>query len=102
MLAADAELQVLARLAAALGADLHQLADAIAVDRDEGVLLEDALLLILAEEAAGVIARQAEAGLRQIVGAEAEELRRLGDLAGAQNGARQLDHRADEIGHLDA
>ena len=45
---------------------------------------------------------KAEGGLRQVVGAEAEELGVLGDLAGAQRGARQLDHGADEVGRLDA
>ena len=35
--------------------------------------------------------------LRQIVRAEREELGRVGDLVGGQSGARQFDHRADEI-----
>ena len=48
-----------------------------------------------AEEARGVVARDAEGRLRQIVGAEREELGRLGDFAGQQRGARQFDHRAD-------
>ena len=80
----------------------HQLADAVGVERDERVVLEDAEPLIDAEKARRIVARQAEDGLGQIVGAEAEELGGLGDLAGAQRRARQLDHRADQIGHLDA
>ena len=87
---------------AALDRDLHQLADAVAIDADEGIVIEQALLQVIAEEAAGIVARQAEAGLRQIVGAEAEELGRLGDLAGAERSARQLDHRAGEIVELHA
>src|ERR1700687_2112844 len=43
MLAADPDLDVRAGLAAAGDADLHQLADAVAIDRDEGVDLEDSL-----------------------------------------------------------
>src|SRR5258708_5853159 len=43
VLAADAELEVLARVAAALGRDLHQFAHALAVDRDERVDRQDAL-----------------------------------------------------------
>ena len=81
VLAADAELEVGPCLAAALAADPHELAHALAVDADEGILLQDALLLIGTEEGAGVVAREAEAGLREIVGPEAEELRGLRDLA---------------------
>src|SRR5262245_45617164 len=42
MLAADADLQVRPRLAAALHADLHELANTIAIERDEGIDLQDA------------------------------------------------------------
>ena len=42
--------------------------------------------------------RDAERRLGEVVGAEGEELGRLGDLAGAQGSARQLDHRADLVG----
>ena len=38
--------------------------------------------------------------LRQVVRAEAEELRRLGHLVGRQRRARQLDHRADQVVEL--
>src|SRR5258708_6136826 len=50
VLAADAELQVLARAAAALGADAHELAHALAVDGDEGVVRENALPLVPAQQ----------------------------------------------------
>ncbi len=65
-------------------------------------MLEDAEPLIGTDKARRIVARQAEDGLRQIIGAKAEEFGALGDLAGAQCRPRQLDHRADEIGHLDA
>src|SRR5579862_412552 len=97
MLAADAELNAGPRLAAALAADADQLAHAFLVDGDERVALDDSLPLIGAEKSAGIVARQAEGGLGQVVGAEAEELGRLGDLVGDQRRPRQLDHRADEI-----
>src|SRR5579871_2883499 len=100
MLAANAKLQLLARAPAALRRDLHELADALAIDRNERVVIDEALLQISVEEAAGIVARETEAGLRQIVGAEAEELGALGDLGGAQSRARQLDHRADEVINL--
>ena len=49
-----------------------------------------------------VVAGEAPAHLGQVVGAEGEELRRLGDLAGGQRRPRHLDHRADQRVHLDA
>src|SRR3546814_9125791 len=49
-----------------------------------------------------LVARQAEAGLGQVVGAEGEELGALGDLGGPQAGTRQLDHGADDVVDLDA
>ena len=36
-------------------------------------------------------------GLRQIVGAEAEEFGHFGDLIGGQRAARNLDHGADQV-----
>ena len=100
VLAADPDLEVGTGLAAARHADLHQFADAVAVDRDEGIDREDALGDIGAEEAGGIVAADAVGGLGQVVGAEREELRGLRDVAGHQAGARQLDHGADLIGEL--
>ena len=40
-------------------------------------MLDDALVGVFAEEAAGVVAGEAEGGLGQIVGAEGEELGRV-------------------------
>src|SRR5260221_14229793 len=58
MLAADAELEVLARPPAALAGDAHELADALDIERDEGIVREDALFLIGRDEARRVVARQ--------------------------------------------
>jgi hypothetical protein len=98
--AADAELDAGARLAALGDGDLHELADAGLVNGGERIFLHDLRLLIGAEEAAGIVAAHAEAGLREVVRAEAEELRRLRDLVGRQRAARNFDHRADAVGDL--
>ena len=50
VLAADADLEMLADLAAALDADLDQRADAVAVDRHERIARQDAARDIDAEE----------------------------------------------------
>src|SRR5579859_108281 len=50
VLAADAQLHPRPRRPTALGAKAHQRPDAVRVDRDEGVLLEDALVDIGVEE----------------------------------------------------
>src|SRR5271154_5548739 len=98
--AADAELDVGSRLAALRDGDFHELADAGLVNRGERIFLHDLHFLIRAEEAAGIVAAHAERGLRQIVRAEAEELRRLRDLIGGQRAARNFDHRADAVSDL--
>ncbi len=49
------------------------------------------------EELARVVAADAEGRLGQVVRPEGEELGLRGDLAGGQRGARQLDHRADDV-----
>jgi hypothetical protein len=73
MLAADAELDVRAGLAATLGGKLDQLADAFDIEADERIARVDALVDIRVEEARGVVAAHAQRGLRQVVGAEREE-----------------------------
>src|SRR5262250_276295 len=93
VLAADADLEVAARRATPLGANGDQLADALAVDGDERIDLEDASLGVVGKDRRGIIARQPETGLRQVVGAEGEELRSrlaLGDFGCPQGRPRQL------------
>ena len=53
---------------------LQQFADAIDIERNEGVGLQEALGGVFAEEAGAVVAADAEGGLGQVVGAEGEEL----------------------------
>src|SRR5216684_831625 len=59
MLAADPDLEAGTGLAPARDADLHQLADAVAIDRDERVDLQDSLGDVGAEEARRVVAADA-------------------------------------------
>src|SRR5579871_7037318 len=98
MLAADAEFEFCARLASTLRRDLDQFADTVSVERDEGIARDHTLRQILVQEHAGIVARQTERGLREIIRAERKELRSLSNLAGAQRRARQLDHGPDHVG----
>ncbi len=66
-----------------------------------GFLVTISSSCVLRQERTRVVARHAEAGLREVVGPEAEELRRLRDLVGRQRAARDLDHRADHVVQLD-
>src|SRR3954454_16387093 len=59
VLAADADLEVLAHLAAPLDADPHQRADDVAVDRDERISRQDAARRVDAEERRRVVAADA-------------------------------------------
>ena len=102
MLAADADLQVRPRAASLLHAHLDELADADRVDRRERIALQDLAVLVRAEELADVVAREPEGELRQVIGAEREELRLAGDLIGRHRAARHFDHRADEVLDPDA
>jgi hypothetical protein len=102
VLAADADLQVAPTLAPLPGSHLHQLADAIAVEDLERVVIEDTGLDIEWQERCRVVARDAVRGLREVVRAEREELRLAGDVRGHQRGARQLDHGAHQEWHVHA
>src|SRR5690606_3467232 len=74
MLAADADLEVWAHPTSAGGPDLDQFADTGLVDRHERIDLDYAGLHIVRQYRGGVVPREAEARLRQIVGAERKEL----------------------------
>ena len=99
VLAADAELEGLflleGDLAAHLAGEAHERTDAGRVDRLERILLEHPLLDVRGEERSDVVAAEAESHLREVVGAEAEEVGDLGDLVGGDGRARDLDHGAD-------
>src|ERR1043165_9925837 len=90
--AADAELNVGPGALAFLDGDLHKLADAGLVNGSERILLTDLLLLVGPEEGAGIGTTHAEAGLGQVVGAEAEEFGGVRDFVSGQRAAGNLDH----------
>ncbi len=78
------------------GADLDQFADSGLVDGLERVALQQPLFEVGRHHPAlDVVAAEAERHLREVVGAEAEEVRLLGDLVGPERGSWRLDHRAD-------
>ena len=86
VLAADTELELGLDAAAALDRDLHQLADTLGVEHLERVALEDAVLEVEGEELAlGVVAREPDRRLREVVRAERAEVR---DLARSRRRAR--------------
>jgi hypothetical protein len=96
VLAADAELERSLVAAALLDAHLDQLAHARLVEALERV--DDGRISwarYSGRNAPDVVAAVAERQLRQVVGAEAEEVGDLGDLVGGDRRPRDLDHRAD-------
>src|SRR5439155_1394434 len=100
VLAADAELDAFLAASDPLDGAPLQVADPAPVERLERVPLEHAVLEVAGQELAlSVVAREAERRLREVVRAEGEEVRVLGDLVGADAGARELDHRPDEVLH---
>src|SRR5947209_20114229 len=94
--AADTQFQVGIGLTAVLCRHTHELADAVAVDgleRIDGKYLDSPLdawlrqpIDVLEQEfALGIVAAEAKGRLRQVVGAEAEELGDGGNLSGGQS-----------------
>ena len=71
VLSADPQLEVRLRTSPAFDRDSHEIADSLLIEHLERVPLEDALLEIEREELAfGVVTREAERGLCQVVRAE--------------------------------
>ena len=83
MFAADAELDVGPRFAAASTRGLDQFAHPFLIEASEWILSKQALADIAVYEASGVISADTERGLGQVIGAEADEVSNLGDIAGA-------------------
>src|SRR5712692_5350128 len=83
---------VLARRPARFHGHLDQLADTFLVENRERIVLENLRVLVILLELSIVVARETHGGLREVVGAEAEELGLLGDQVGGERGARDLDH----------
>ena len=99
--AADAEFDVFFRFAAFFDGDLHEFADAGLVEAGEWVFLEDFVFGVGAEEGSHVVAADAESGLGEVVGAEAEELRGLRDFVSGDGATRHFDHGSDEVVEFD-
>ena len=78
--AADAQLDIGSGRLAAFDGYLHQLAYADLVQTGEGIGFKYLLLVVVAEELARVVTAEAERHLGEVVGAEGEEFRFLGDL----------------------
>src|SRR5581483_3665594 len=98
VLAADPDLEVRIRGAATVDRGTDQLADARDVERCERIRAKDPVLQVVRQETTlRIVAREPERGLRQVVRAEREEVGVLRELAGAQGGAWQLDHRAAAV-----
>ena len=88
VLAADAALQAAARLAAFGYGHFNELANSSRIERLEGIAGEQFLLEIVGQKRVHVVAAEAERHLREVVGAEAEEVGRLADLVRGQRGTR--------------
>src|ERR1019366_339491 len=95
--ATDSDLDGRTRLAAFFDGHLEQLPNAFAIEHRERVLLQNALRKIGRQELVNVVTRETEGGLREIVGAEAEELGFFGDLIGNQRCSWQLDHGSHQV-----
>ena len=102
VLTADTAVEFGTGRAAELDRHLHQLADAHRVETGEGIGFVDLVRIVCGQELAGVVAREAERHLGEVVRTEAEELRFLGDVVCSKGCARDLDHGADLILELDA
>src|ERR1700722_7889995 len=98
--AANSNLEATTLLPSPFDSDLNQFSHSFTIDHRERILFENALLEIGWQYLVHVVAREAEGGLGEVVGAEAEELSYLGNLARQQRGTRQLDHGSDEVVHL--
>ena len=100
--AADAAVQLGTSLTTKLDRHLHQLADADGIETGKRIGLVDLVRIVCGQELAGIVTREPERHLRQVVGAEAEEFRLLRDIVRGERRARDLDHRADLILELEA
>src|SRR6266566_5733954 len=88
VLAADPDLQLVAAAAAQPHRELDQLAHAVLVEHLERIVLENTVLHVERQKTTGIVTRQAEGRLREIVGPEREEVGLLRDLVRGERGAR--------------
>src|ERR1019366_5593219 len=100
VLAADPDFEIFAGSAAQLGRHLDELADAFLIEHRERVGLKDFGGFVVFLEPRIVVAGETHGGLREVVGAEGEELGLFGDLIGGEGGAGDFDHRPDHVVNL--
>mgnify|MGYP005779409487 CR=1 FL=1 len=101
VLAADTAAHLGTGLTAELDSHLHELADADRIETGERIGFIDLVRVVCGQELAGIVAREAERHLREVVGAEAEKLCLFCDLVGGERRAGDLDHRTDFVMKLD-
>ena len=97
MFTADAHFEVLTGAASVFGAEFDELPHAGLVEGLEGIVFEDALFDVFAQEFAGVIARVTISHLREIIGAKREKFCVFGNFSGCEGSAGNFDHGADQI-----
>ena len=102
VLTADTAVKFGTGLTSKLDRHLHQLADADGIETGKRIGLVDLVRIVCGQELAGIVTREPERHLRQVIGAEAEEFRLLRDIVRGERRARDLDHRADLILELEA
>jgi len=99
---ADAYLEIRLYFAPPVDSELHQLADAVGIEHLEGVVLQDADLIVHRQEfVLRILTGEGEGRLGQVVGAEAEEIHLVGERAGAHAGTYHLDHGTKTEAWLD-
>src|SRR5258708_22926099 len=89
MLSANADMEMWTRLTSTLNGDLDQLSDAFTIESGERVLFQYAAIEIDGQELTHVVAGETERSLREIVGAEGEELGLGGNFHRGQARPRQ-------------
>src|SRR5258708_36413260 len=94
MLSANDDMEMWTRLTYTLNGDVDQLSDAFTIESGERVLFQYAAIEIDGQELTHVVAGETERSLREIVGAEGEELGLCGNFRGGQARAWQLEHGA--------
>ena len=97
VLAADAAVQSGTGRLAEFDSHIHQFAHTDLVQLCKRIEFVDLVIIVGLQELARIVTGETEGHLRQIVGAEAEELRFFCDLVRSKSRAGDLDHRADFV-----
>ena len=100
MLAADTAVERRIYRLAEVDGHLHQLAYTLLIQLSKRILLVDLCIIVSIQELTGIITREAEGHLCQIVGTEAEEISILSDLVSSQSCSRDLDHGTYFVLHI--